>query len=190
MTVQFPSEMFLYEQGKDEEELAEGTDEPEDEPVFEALRKPGTALFDPAQHGLDKGRARSSVCWAAMQCLYRIADGALTIEELSIVLGPEQAAAAKENKGPLLFGQLPEYKETLTGNVLYTNLKGPIAFSGVLVLVREPAVEVHWATHMNPPWAWKSIHELTFENGVLVKAIDRSNEMKKQRESMGHLNSK
>ena len=153
---------------------------------FAILRKNGTALFEPSAHGLKPGPPVSSSCWAGRQCTYRVANGTLTLDELSIVLEENALPAIKEGTGPLLFGQRPVYKKSLAGNARYTGLQGPIAFSGGLLLgtegvklkTRLPLMSIHGA----PSYGFSKVHELIFENGRLVSAADHSEAMARLRE--------
>ena len=159
----------------------------------------GKGLFDPKEHGLSP-QAHSSACWRGCQCVYEVVEDELRLKTLNIALSQEDAEAAKQGEGTRLFGKLPGERQEPAGGILdeivagrfesmglgflYDDLQEMIPFIGGLLLGSGflPELYVHMGFH--PAYKFLEVHELTFEQGALTKASDRSEEMADFRKSL------
>lgn len=151
--------------------------------AFQLAGVKGTELFEPAAHGLSP-RPMSTACYRGFLCAYRVADKRLLLEELRIGLEPAEEEAVRAGRGRLLFGKRPRYSSETHERVVYERLRGPVPFSGGLLVTRGFArgQQVHLSLH--PAWNAKEVHELLFEEGRLVEAIDCSEAMDRVRERL------
>jgi hypothetical protein len=121
----------------------------------------------------------------------------------NIGFSEEDRAAAKRGEGPKLFGQVPRQYTVRgvspnpgTGEVAgdgepweftdfrYEELRAVIPFSGGLLLGDDfvRGLYVHMGFH--PAWKFRTVHELLFERGKLVRETDRSAVMAEFRETL------
>jgi hypothetical protein len=143
----------------------------------------GTGLFDPAQHGL-KPHMMSTACWRGFICTYGVSDGGLFLEKLCIGLGSEEELKVKEGKGLPLFGKPPRYSGESHEHVVYEDLRGPVPFSGGLLVATGFLRELYVHMGFHPAWKYTEVHELLFEEGRLTEARDCSEAMARVRERM------
>jgi len=158
----------------------------------------GTAPFDPAAHALEPVMF-STGCWQGYTCAYEVVaqtaagqaepasrvDGAertevLRLAEVYIGLGGEQRAAAERGDGPKLFGVSPTYSES-DGCFVYDGLAAAVPYSGCLTLGADFVWDQYVHMGFHPPWKYRTVLDLTFAAGRLVKAVDRSDEMARLR---------
>jgi hypothetical protein len=144
----------------------------------------GTGLFVPQEHGLTP-QGTSTACWRGFVCTYRVANGVLTLEALHMGMPTEEVQAVQEGRGPPLFGQLPRYvEESYDGPVVYSGLRGPVPFSGGLLLAHGFIRELYVHMGFHPAWKYQEVHELIFESGRLVEERDCSEAMARVRERL------
>jgi hypothetical protein len=143
----------------------------------------GTGLFDPRQHGLEP-QMLSTACYRGFICTYRVVDEGLYLEELRVGLSHEQKQAINAGKGPLLFGQKPHTGPDHHSRIMYSGLHSPVAFSGGLLLADGFMRELYVHMGFHPAWKFREVHELLFEEGMLVEAVDCSAAMARVRERM------
>jgi hypothetical protein len=144
----------------------------------------GSGLFEPQAHGL-MPMGFSTACWRGFVCTYAVADGALTLEELQLGMGAEEVEDVKAGRGPELFGQRPKYvAKAFVGPVVYSGLRGPVPFSGGLLLAEGFIRELYVHMGFHPAWKYREVHELIFEKGRLVEEMDCSQMMAQVRERL------
>lgn len=144
----------------------------------------GSGLFEPTAHGLSP-RSMSTACYHGFLCTYGISDGAqLVLKELRIGLAPEEEAEVKAGRGKPLFGKVPRYVSETHERVVYERLRGPVAFSGGLLIAHGFVRELYVHMGYHPAWKFKEVHELVFEEGRLVEAHDCSDAMARIRERL------
>jgi hypothetical protein len=162
----------------------------------------GEGLFDPAQQGV-RPIPLSSACWRGYHCTYEITDGSLVLATVNIGFSKEDRAAAKRGEGPTLFGQVPRRytvrgvsPNPTTGDVegggeswefsdfRYEGLGEVMPFSGGLLLGDDFVRDLYVHMGFHPAWKFRTVHELLFERGTLVRETDRSTEMAEFRETL------
>ena len=158
----------------------------------------GAAPFDPAVHALEPVMF-STGCWQGYTCAYEVVaqatavqaeparrvDGAertevLRLAKVYIGLAGEQRTAAERGDGPQLFGVSPIYSES-DGCFVYDGLAAAVPYSGCLTLGADFVWDQYVHMGFHPPWKYRTVLDLTFAAGRLVKAVDRSDEMARLR---------
>lgn len=154
----------------------------------------GSDLFDPHAYGIHPGDINSSIARGYL-CHYRVSWGKLYLSQVNIGLNEEDRARAARGEGPVLFGTLPEDdKVTISAYNLgkemqleeltvyrghrYRFRNVVIPFSGGLLLATDFIPEfMGYLDFRHPVYEFKTVHELDFEQGRLVRAADRSRVM-------------
>ena len=135
--------------------------------MYSLLRVRGEQFFDPAEYGLVPEMLIPSA-ERGYWCDYGIKDGQLLLEMLNI--------HTQGNVYPLLNGRSAEtggdsaYEE----HRQYRNTALPVAFSGQMILVRDPDLAFFRPGSGMESWGYRTVLELTFAEGILVRAEDRS----------------
>ena len=142
----------------------------------------GAGLFDPNAFGIAPV-ALHTAAWRGFICTYAVADDALRLERLEI--GLDQAAQVRAEAGdPPLIGGVAPARHGMGHAWLYDGLALPVPFTGGLRLgdgfIRELYVHMGFA----PAWKFEEVHELRFDAGRLVSAVDQSAEMRAMREQL------
>jgi hypothetical protein len=143
-----------------------------DKPFFLVGREAGE-MFDPRQHGL-KTRMISTGCWLGYYCAYEVSEGQLYLCDVHVGLEAEDQEAVQRGAGPRLFGVSPAFDEQAYCHVFHLHEKYP--FSGTLILGANldyasytPMLGLGPAIHN-----YQEVHDLVFEQGVLVRSEDTS----------------
>ena len=143
----------------------------------------GAGLFVPQELGLETAAA-CTACWRGYLCQYEVADGRLRLRQLSISFPrPTMNAIERGEPSPTVLGK-PGRVEPGRWYCLYEDLRTEMPFSGGLLLgagfIRE--LYVHMGFH--PAWKYRKVCELSFDQGGLTAARDRSAEMARCREEL------
>ncbi len=136
----------------------------------------GTALFDPAEHGVRPG-PKSTACWRGFQCWYRIYEGALLLDKVEM--------GRPEGRVPMrkLFGA-----KALRGpdtTVLYRGLAAPMSFTGRLLIGDGHQGSGYLNMGFTPAWRYETVYEIVFDSGRMSAAYDRSAELAAVAERLG-----
>lgn len=142
----------------------------------------GGPVFEPQQYGLAP-QMISTACWAGFYCTFTVDAEALRLKELSIGLPEPQATAAREGRGPELFGTRPVYVENRYCFV-YEALNAVLPFTGGLLVADGFLQELYVHMGFAPAWKYREVYELIFEEGRLVRTLDCSKQMAKVRERL------
>lgn len=133
--------------------------------------------FNPAQYGFSPSPL-SSACWAGYTCFFKVETDILFLDTVTI-------NEAKDFK-PFLFNQPPETRKRFSdmeGKLIYRNLKKPIIFTGSIFIAND-YISSHYIPRgyeaSNLPY--KTIIQLVFQHGILIKAIDHSETMQELRD--------
>lgn len=145
--------------------------------LFDIAGIHGSGLFNPLKHDLEP-RMLGTSCWRGYYCHYEISDNQLVLNTVHIGLDRQQAELAEHGTGPQLFGQTPQkgYR-----GWEYSDLNTLIPFTGGLLIGHHFMQELYVHMGFHPAWKFREVHELTLENGHLLEAVDRSEEMEKIR---------
>ena len=149
--------------------------------AFDIAGIAGAGLFNPIEHGVHPW-AFTTACRRGFHCKYLIEDEALFLTQINIGL-----IAHDVKRGVRLFGRVPETypwsRDWVTSTLKHENapdsrfigLREVMPFSGGILLAREFIRDMYdrsWA--YQPVYNHRVIHELIFENGRLIKALDQS----------------
>lgn len=139
-------------------------------------------LFDPSVFGLSPV-ASCTACWRGYQAVFALSGRQLVLDDLYVSLYREGTKYEPET-GPVICGVNPitPKKDTMFNNH-YRRLRYPLNYTGALLITRGFILELYVHMGFHPPWKYKKVIELTFENGILKAEQDRSQEMAKLRKS-------
>lgn len=138
---------------------------------YDLVEADGTALFDPAEHGLQV-RMIHTACWRGYICTYEVKRGRLILSalQLGIDAPPEK-----------LFGM----KVNTSSGVVYQPLDEPQPFTGSMLLGADFIRELYVHMGFAPAWKYAQVLRLTFENGALTDTEDLSEDMAQRRREIG-----
>lgn len=125
-------------------------------------------LFSPADFGLFPIPA-SSACWRGFVAVYVISDSYLILDSLSVNL--------QERQAPTIINGVAATDATVRYRMfshIYKDLNHRIPYTGGLLIAYDFISELYVHMGFHPAWKYKEVFELTFENGLLVKELDRS----------------
>ena len=131
--------------------------------------------FKPSRLRL-KPESPSTACWRGYVAHFALSAADLVLDQLHIFLVGKDYAP---KTGPSIKGVKPQGSRAENDwfNNHYLDLGYPLNYTGRLLLgadfIREQYV------HMGPqlPWKYEEVHELVFNEGALVEAYDRSEQM-------------
>lgn len=139
--------------------------------------KNGYGLFYPDEHGL-KTHGGCTACYRGYVCTYAIHEGRLLLDSLFAFLSGD---------APKLFGRSPmPQKERSLFDVIYDRLRHPVPYTGGLLLGDGFIEELYVHMGFHPAWKFREVHEVIFEDGVVVTETDRSEAMAGFREEISH----
>jgi hypothetical protein len=149
--------------------------------AYELIGLRGDGPFDPEAYGIQTVPPHTG-CWRGFIAGYEVRARRLYLQSLSIwAAGPlpalfgVEATGSDEDDGVVRHLFDPSLGGRVEGE--YTFEDAPIAFTGGLLVGREFVGQGHSTLGGDPPWLYATVHALTFEDGWLVDAIDRSAEM-------------
>ena len=141
---------------------------------FQIIGIEGSALFSPVDFGMQP-EMRCTACYRGFHVKYELADGSLYLKELYITEANGKAAP--------LGGVSPEYHSNsiMPDEACYYGLKIPIPFTGKIRIAKDfiPKMYVHMG--FQKASAYKTVLDITLEEGQVVEGHDRSKEAKKIR---------
>ena len=144
--------------------------------TYTLIATKGGRPFDPARAGLEPIRL-SHTEWRGYQCLYRVAGARLMLRRLNI---------ATREVGRELFGVKPK-----DGGLLFTaryeGLARDLSFSGALLIGRGSISSPYAHLDFHPAWGFAEVHELLFEEGILMRAEERTEQIEELRERIASL---
>ena len=153
----------------------------------------GAGLFKPEDHGF-VAQAFSTACWRGFHCEYSVEDAALFLEQVSIGLSEDDFIGGAQVFGRAFESYTFEAKKLEKGawvpvtamahDKRVRGLHQPMRFSGGLLLGGEFIREMYVHMGFHPAHKFRVVHELIFEDGNLLKAFDRSEEMANFRKAM------
>jgi hypothetical protein len=149
--------------------------------VYELVGVRGGGLFDPEAHGIQTVAPHTG-CWRGFIARYEVRLRRLHLRSLSIwserplppLFGVEATGASTDDGEPR-----HPFDPGLGGRTEgeYGFGEAPVAFTGGVLVGREFVGQGYSTMGADPPWLYATVHDLTFEDGWLVDAIDRSAEM-------------
>lgn len=124
-------------------------------------------LFRPVDFGLFPIPA-STACWRGYLATFTVFESHLVLDALSVRLQEKQAPtvnginAAESTDNHKLFSHV------------YNDLRYRVHYTGGLLIGHEFVRELYVHMGFHPAWKYKDVFELTFENGRLLRELDRS----------------
>jgi hypothetical protein len=136
----------------------------------------GGPLFDPAAHRIKPGML-STACWRGYICWYSVMDSSLRLVRL--VVGEEsRMAGRKVSSSTTLLGRSfaptrswPAHGWEVAGLDMLIPITGSLLVGQGFI----QSTYVHMGFH--PAWKFETVIELSFENGAVTAARDRSGEV-------------
>jgi hypothetical protein len=136
----------------------------------------GTNLFAPTRYGLTPV-GRCSSCWRGFVCTYYIESQQLLLHKLAICLdGPAPTLLGIQSKSDS--SPFPKF------DAIYEDLQHQINYAGGLLLGDDFIEELYVHMGFHPAWKFREVHELIFNNGELIQAIDCSEKIAELRRKM------
>jgi len=152
-------------------------------------------LFDPESLGV-KPVGACTACWRGYLAVFGILDGRLIVRDLHVSLFPdsvdllldtEEPEDPGEALGPEINGVKParhdpEEEDCDWFDNHYFNIAHRLDYTGGLLLADGFIEELYVHMGFHPAWKYRTVLELVFENGRLVREHDRSERLAKFRE--------
>ena len=134
--------------------------------------KKGGDLFTPESMGIET-EGISSACWHGYACSYSIRDNGLYLDSLEIGFAPGHEVAE-------IFGiKLEKLKDKFSfcGDHFAENINHLMPFTGSLLIARDFIQGMYEHMGFQPPYRYRNVIELSFDDGKLHEANDRSSEV-------------
>ena len=143
----------------------------------------GDGLFNPAQYKM-KPIWQCTACWRGFVTRYQVENDELHLTALSISL-TDVDWQNKGRKFPKIQPPIIEGYKAIDMSVeqwslfeyYYTNMRLLIPFTGGLLLTRDFIEDLHVHMGFHPAWKYRTVYELLFEKGRLIRSIDISKKM-------------
>jgi hypothetical protein len=142
--------------------------------TYSIVGENGSGLFDPEALGFH-AVALHTACWRGFYCTYAVRGRRLELDELHIRLAPPEPA--------VIFGKRPK-TASKHGDAVYEDMGAPIEYTGGLLIADDFIEEMYVHMGFHPPYKYRVVHELIFDEGRLTSATDQSDVMEKVRESL------
>ncbi|MHA1242097.1 MAG: hypothetical protein ACTSQU_15155 [Promethearchaeota archaeon] len=113
--------------------------------------------------------------WRGFIMTYKITENCLCVQEMNI------SVKDLKKKPPLIDGVNPETKKEGVIHLLYKNLKLKTQFTGKLLIAKDFIDSMYVHMGFQSPISFKSVIELKFSDGTLIKVTNFSEIMKKYR---------
>jgi hypothetical protein len=140
----------------------------------------GDGLFDPTALGIVPQMLHTAA-WRGSICCYAVENDELRLRRLEIGFDPLTQERALAGDPPVIADVRP--RQQGTGYVwLYDEADLPVPFTGGLRIGHGFIQELYVHMGFAPAWKFEEVHELRFESGRLVAAVDESDAMRRQRE--------
>jgi hypothetical protein len=143
----------------------------------------GAGLFDPVEHGLVPGPL-STACWRGYRCWYSVRRARLGLHAVEV----GQSERSAPGRSPRLCGVAPwvvDRREVHGGAWCYRGLRAPVRFTGRLLLGHGFVYVGRLNMGFLPAWLYRTVHEVRFAEGRLVRVRNRSLELAVVRERLG-----
>lgn len=140
----------------------------------------GPTLFNPFDYGI-RTRSASTACWRGFQAFYTILNNKLVIENLFLNSKEEKRINGIKPKKKTDFSADEEAPFFGDFTYYYLKLNLELNFTGSLLIAKEFINSMYVHMGFQRPIAYRTVYELTFENGQLVKTVNKSKEMEKRR---------
>jgi hypothetical protein len=139
----------------------------------------GVGLFNPRKYKM-KPTDWCTACHTGFLSTYEIKDKLLFLKELEICLTEVDCPGqlVKKVKPKEINGKLPsEIIDDRPFEYFYEDLYLKVPFNGGLVIANNFIDELYVHMGFHPPWKYKTVYELIFQNGNLLEERDLSQKM-------------
>jgi hypothetical protein len=145
----------------------------------------GEEPFKPSALGLTTVAA-GTACWRGYLCGYRVADGRLVLDRLSLRLGHLGDPTRPPPPAPEINGVSPVVPEDGRSlfNAVYENLGLELKFTGRIHAGQDFVTDLYEHMGFAPAWKFRTVRELVVERGVVTQNRDVSQEMARLRREM------
>ena len=141
----------------------------------------GSALFDPAEHGIAAG-VLGSGCWRGHMCAYAVADTALTLRRHLVGEDPDtDVVPTLRGAEPVRSRDDARYEDAFA----FDDLDVRVEFTGRLLVGADPEPVGYLNMGFWPAWFYGRVLEVAFDRGRLTSVVDRSAELATVREHLG-----
>jgi hypothetical protein len=141
----------------------------------------GEGLFEPKALGMSPVPPHSA-CWRGFVCTYAVVYEMLWIDFLDINLRESDGDGSNGFAAPVLNDVEPSSRDDESEfDTYYERVRLRVPFNGMLTVGREFADDRYFDWWFNSMLHYKEVHQLTFENGRLVSAIDVSQRVAEER---------
>ncbi len=124
----------------------------------------------------------STCCYRGYQAVFAVHDGRLILKALNASLYTDGPDRPEPLVGPSIEGVEPRQdEEDSLFNNIYENVNYPLPYTGGVLIARSFISKLYEHMGFHPPWKYRTVWELIFEDGRLVKATDCSKRMKEAR---------
>lgn len=164
-----------------------------DHVTFELIGFNGPRLFDPhADLDIFTLNHDCSACDRGFQSTYALADRRLHVRHLQLYVNPEARPSKHpdvvfKDGLPIIRGIQPTHiedaGETCCGDYFYTDVYIPVRYEGI-ILIGSSFIHETELLFFEPMWGFRTVHEFTFADGVLMHERDLSAAMALFREQV------
>lgn len=139
-------------------------------------------IFSPELLGIHPVGA-STACYRGYQAVFAVRGFRLVLKTLYASLYAEGPERYTPLIGPPINGVIPvSGEEHDQFNNIYKNVRYPLPYSGGVLIAAAFINDLYEHMGFHPPWKYRDVWELVFEDGGLTKAIDCSKRMAEARE--------
>jgi len=143
----------------------------------------GNGLFSPKQYGMEPVMMHTG-CYRGFYASYKITDKGIYLHELTIRDRNEDYKPINGIKPQTEPKTEEERFWIFQGTAMYREVNLLVSFTGTLLLAKDFIQEMYIHAGFQRPTAYKTVLNLRFEEGNLVKIKDRSKEVEKMRQKI------
>lgn len=136
---------------------------------YELIGMAGGDLISPEQFGMEPEMI-STACYRGYYATYELTDEGLYLRELTL--------HERNQKYVAIDGVIPEEGEH---EATYRGLSIHVPFSGKLRLAKDFIRDLYIHMGFQKPTAFRTVYDVTLEEGSIVALVDRSKEMEEKR---------
>jgi hypothetical protein len=142
----------------------------------------GPTLFNPRDYGISPQSA-STACWRGFVAYYAVLKDKLVIDTLFIKSKEPKKLKGIEPKDESSFSKEDEEYAYIKHffSYCYPKINFELDFTGSILIGKDFIDEMYVHMGFQRPITYRTVYELTFENGYLIKTLNKSEEMKRKR---------
>ncbi|TFF84944.1 hypothetical protein EU523_00835 [Candidatus Heimdallarchaeota archaeon] len=142
----------------------------------------GPTLFNPRDYDISPQSA-STACWRGFVAYYAVLEDRLIIDTLFIKCKEPKEINGIEPKDETSFSPEDEEYAYIKHffSYCYPKINLELDFTGSILIGKDFIDEMYVHMGFQRPITFRTVYELTFENGQLIKTVNKSKEMDKRR---------